>query len=85
MQKYMLKQPSTEEEEEEVVRVGGGLCFSLLGLTVGEREEMIRRRQWGRDREEKEVKGERGGPTALLFMPALEQRAYNGLRPQHHS
>lgn len=67
------------------VRKGGGLCFSLPGLLMGEREEMIRRSQWGRDREEKEVKGERGGPTALLFMPALEQRAYNGLRPQHHS
>lgn len=66
------------------MRKGGGL-FLCPGLIVGEREEMIRRSQWGRDREEKEVKGERGGPTALLFMPALEQRAYNGLRPQDHS
>lgn len=40
------------------VRKGGGL-FLCPGLIVGEREEMIRRSQWGRDREEKEVKGER--------------------------
>lgn len=72
-------------ERRRRVRKGGGLFLSPELDCGRKREEMIRRSQWGRDREEKEVKGERGGPTALLFMPALEQRAYNGLRPQHHS